>query len=324
MSKVFIYSIPKESAQSIHEWRNPTSGKKLKATKISGNVKTGIQAEYSPKYGGLANGLSYKKWIEDGKQKLGPNGEELTLQDKMEQKWHQPKGFLTNKAWRQGDSLREADMTYFQKKVIKMNEGCTVLDLTLFDDEMSYYVILDSPKVANSEKEWKEHKWPKASWYIAIENEAEDIKYKKNAALSKAIATLHSEGFTPTLKEKVACILELVNTKSKPSIELVHNLLFNYINVSDTKPGSIIDKYMELVSKIDTADGRIEIDARYTLKSALDNRVIYERQGGYYWPTSDGEITIGETLTEAINFMTNPKKDSLIKKLEGEIKLKNK
>lgn len=58
-TKVFIQSIPRETATKVSDWTNDTSGKKLKKTKI-GRCRDTIMALYNPKYGGLANGLSYK------------------------------------------------------------------------------------------------------------------------------------------------------------------------------------------------------------------------------------------------------------------------
>lgn len=95
-TKVFIQSIPRETATKISDWTNDSSGKKLKKTKI-GRCRDTIMCLYNPKYGGLANGLSYKPWMEDGKQKTDENGNKLTLQDREEQRWNLPKGYLTNR-----------------------------------------------------------------------------------------------------------------------------------------------------------------------------------------------------------------------------------
>lgn len=54
--------------------------------------------------------------MENGIQKVDDRtGRKLTLQDREEQRWGLESGFLTNKAWRRGDSVKEEDMTYFQK-----------------------------------------------------------------------------------------------------------------------------------------------------------------------------------------------------------------
>jgi hypothetical protein len=82
---VFLKSIPRRTATLIGEWRNPTSDKKMNKTKV-GDAKDGITALYSPRVGGLLNGLSYKPWMENAKQKIDSTGKSLTLQQKMEAK----------------------------------------------------------------------------------------------------------------------------------------------------------------------------------------------------------------------------------------------
>ena len=59
MGKVFIHSVPRETATLVSEFRDPDSGKKLNKTKL-GSCKDKIQALYSPRVAGLLNGLSYK------------------------------------------------------------------------------------------------------------------------------------------------------------------------------------------------------------------------------------------------------------------------
>ena len=132
--KVFIYSIPRDSAFGIENWTSVSSGVKLNKNKI-GRCRDGIQALYNPKYGGLANGLSYKPWIENGVQVKDSEGNLLTLQHKLEKKWNLPKDYLTNRPYRKGDPIKESEWTYFQRKSWKLNDGATVLDLSNMDDE---------------------------------------------------------------------------------------------------------------------------------------------------------------------------------------------
>ena len=132
-NKVFIYTIPRTSAYRIDLWVDPNSGQNLNKTKI-GNAKTGISALYSPKVGGLLNGLTYKEWTENGKPVLNNKGVALSLQHKEEQKWNLAENFLTNRPWRKGESLEDKDLTYFQGKSWKLKDGATVLDLSNFDD----------------------------------------------------------------------------------------------------------------------------------------------------------------------------------------------
>lgn len=261
--------------------------------------------------------------MENGEQKIDSvSGKKLTLQDKLERKWNLEPGYLNNSSWKRGDSQRSEDMPYFQRASWKLNDGSTVLDLNNFDDEMFYYVALDSKFIANSEREWREHKWPKATYYIALENEAEELKHQKNRIKSKAFASLHHSSMSGSVKREVANILELCSTKLTLTEEQVDNLLFDYIDRSTFTVGNNIDKFNELFKLQQTATGREDFSARHLLRKALDNRVIYEKQGAFIWNKSSGPITIGERYFEAVEFILNPKKQSLVEELEQEIKAK--
>lgn len=285
--------------------------------------RDGVQALYDPKVGGLANGLTYKPWIEAGVAVKDSEGTPLSLQDKLEKKWNLSKGYLHNRPWRKGDSIKEENFSYYQRKSWKLNDGSTVLDTDNMDDELAYYMYLDSKFVANSEKEWREGKWPKATHYIALENEAEEIKFSRNETKSKAFASLHAEDMTPTVREKICSILELSNSRSFLSPEQSHNLLFEYIDKTTFGPRSNIEKFSEIANSLKTPKGREELEARFLLKKALDFRVIYERQGTYTWPKASGQIVLGENYGEAIDFVLNPKKQALLEELEAEIKAKS-
>lgn len=319
---VFVHSIPRESVFGIHEWANTTSGVKMQKTKI-GSTKDSIRALYSLSKGGLANYISYTPWIEDGVQVKDSEGNLLTLQDKMEKKWNKPKGFFTNRALMKGDNIKDEDRTYFQRMKWSLQDGSTALDLDTMDGEMGYYVMLGSSKVANSEKEWREHKWPKADYYIALENESDTIKYKRNEIKAKAFKALNSNEFTDIYKRKAVSILELSSSRSNLTNEQVFNLLYDYIENSTFTPGSNIDKFTELINLLSTAPGREEFEARFLLKQALDSRIIYEKQGSYSWVRPSGTLVIGDRYSEAIDFLLNPKKSTEVEELQEMIKAKN-
>jgi len=113
---VFIKSIPRRTATLIGEWRNPSSDKRMNKTKI-GDAKDAITALYSPRIGGLLNGLSYKPWKENGKVKMDDQGNALTLQQKMEVKWGTGKDFLNNRPWGRSNKVGEDKPTYYQTKI---------------------------------------------------------------------------------------------------------------------------------------------------------------------------------------------------------------
>jgi len=317
---VFIQSVPREMVLGIEDWVNDSSGKKLKKTKV-GRTRDGLMALYDAKVGGLATGLT-ETWVEEGEPVKDNDGNVLTLQDKMERKWGLDKGYLTNRPWRRGDSLSEEDLTFYQRKVWKFNDGSTVLDLDKMEDELCYYMCLASKYVANSEKEWREHKWPKAVYYIAIENEAEELRYKKTERKSKAFAALHHKDMTNSMKRKFIYLLDIASSTTSLSDEQVHNLLFDYIDKTSFTPNSNIDKFMGFFKKLSTKTGREELEAEMLLKRAVDYRVVYEKAGTYTWPRPEGTIEIGERKAEAVEFILNPKKAGLVEELEEAVDAK--
>lgn len=324
MSKlVFIYSLERETATKISDWTNDSSGKKLKKVKI-GRCVDQLMALYSPKVGGLANYISYTPYIdpETGTPAKDEKGNTIMLQAYLEKKWNKPEGYFTNRAWMNGDSLKEEDFTYFQRKSWRLNDGCTILNLNHMDDEIGYYVFLASSLVANSEAEWRAHKWPRAQYYIALENESEQIKHKKSTTKVKAFAALASSDLTEPIKRKFVSLLELANSKTSLTLEQIDNLLYEYIDKSTFLPGSNIDKFNDLVRLFETATGREEFEARWIIKQALDNRIIYEKQGTYTWPRVEGKLVLGERYAEAIDFILNPKKQQEVEDLLAEIKNK--
>tara|TARA_R110000851_G_scaffold53289_3_gene126383 strand:- start:1577 stop:2230 length:654 start_codon:yes stop_codon:yes gene_type:complete len=211
---------------------------------------------------------------------------------------------------------------YYHTKVWKFKDGCTVLDLNNLDDLLGYHMILDSKYVANSEKEMRSHKWPKAKWYIALSNESDELKYNKSIRKSKAFAALHSKEMTEAIKRRMIHVLELANSTAPISEEQTHNLLYNYLEATTFTPGSNLDKFEELNLLINNPKGKNELLARHMLKQALDTRVIYEKSQTYNWVRPGGVIELGNTYTEAIDFLQNPKKEALIEDLQKEIKLR--
>mgnify|MGYP000865134365 CR=1 FL=1 len=318
MSKIFIYSVPRPSAYGIHDWTNDSSGVKLKKTKL-GRTKTIISALYSPKVGGLANYISYTPWMEDGKQVTDSDNNPLTLQDKLERKWNKPKGYFSNKAFRKGDSLNSEDMTYFQKMAWSLEDGATVIDTDKMDDEMFYYTCLASPLVANSEREWRSHKWPKAEFYIALENESEEIKYSRANLKGRAYAALADTNLTDEERKRIACVLGLISTKSNPTTQNVYNSLFENIEKSEFTETGFINKFLVTYTLLQSPNGRTEFNARYFLQQALDRKIVYERQGTYVWNRPNSPMVIGERLSEALDFILSPKKAIEVEEIEKAI-----
>lgn len=321
MSKlVFVYSIPRQSAFGIDQWTS-ASGVKLKKNKVGSCADT-IKALYSLKVGGLANYISYTPWIENGEVVTDDKGNKLTLQHKLEKKWNKPEGYFTNEPLAKDDNKPDGDRTFFQRMSWKLNDGCTVFDLSTMEGELGYYVLLGSSKVANSEREWRQHLWPRAEYYIALENESDTIKAQKAQQKINAFAALKDSNLSDAYKRKMVSLLELTNTRSNLTSEQCTNLLFDYIERSTYSSGSNIDKFMELYNLVQTATGREELEARYLIAQAIDLRIVYEKQGSYTWIRPEGNIVIGDRYNEAIDFLLNPKKFVEVEELTAAINAK--
>lgn len=322
---VFIYTIPRDSVLGLHNHVDPNSGKRLNKTKI-GNTEDTIQALYNVRTGKLSNYISTTPWLdESGQPKLDKSGRALTLQQKLEIEWNFAEGELTDEPVGNVDDVYNGKkgLTYFQSKSWPLSDGCTVLDLGKKDDLMCYYVCLASKLVANSEKEWRAHKWPSAKYYIAIENEADEISYKVNQNKLEAYAMLSSPEMTPILKRKIAILLQITNVKADVPDLVIDNALYVFIDKADNKQLSNITKFKELFNKATKPDSRIEFEARYLMERALAWRVFSEKQGTYTWIRSKGSIELGNKPESVVAFLIDPKKQDLVEELEKEIKLKS-
>jgi hypothetical protein len=323
MSKlVFIQTIPRPTASGISDWVSDTSGVKLKKTKV-GRAKDRLMALYSDKVGGLANYISYNYYNDPktGQPVLNDAGKPMLLQEYLEKKWNKPPGFFTNQAVSRHYKGDGSDFTYFQQQVWSLADGSTVLDLDKMDDELGYYVMLASSKVANSEKEWREHKWPKATHYIALENESEELTYARTQMKSKAYAALHSPELNEAVKRKIVSLLGLTSTLSKWSEQQVHNALVQWIESSSYTAGSNIDRFQNFVTMLKTAPNREKFEAMYLLKNAEDLGIVRSKQDIWTWLNPKGSpVTMGNRYSEALDFILNPKKADEVLEIKQNIK----
>ena len=195
------------------------------------------------------------------------------------------------------------------------------MDLDNLDDFCFYHVCLESKYVANSEKEWKEHKWQRATHYISHENEPDEIKMRKNNRKALAYRAMTDNDFTLPWKRKVAVILEVATDRVMLSEEQVNNLMYEYIDKSENHDGPTnINKLLAKYAMLTKADTKEQLEAEYLLKSAVDWRIVIEKAGTYTWLSHD--MQIGFNKAEALDFLTDVRKQTFIDELQEEIKLK--
>ena len=304
-TKIVVKSIPRSTVSKVSEFRNlgksGVKGRKLSKNKIFDYCKDGRRALYSVGLGGLKTGL-YKV------HHTTENGKEVSLQEWAEKKWNLAKGFLSNRPFRKGDSAKHEDLTYFQKKVWYFNDGTTILDLDNIDDFCCYHMMLESKYFANSEKEWKGHKWPKAEYYISLTNESSEIKYKRNKQKSSAFSKLEENDFTLPWKRKFIVLLNLAHTRANLTEEDVVNSLYDLIDQNQTKTGqtkSDVDRFLELYTRLESADGRERLEKQYLLEELMDYNIVSEKASTYKWISKGREV--GYSLEEAVDFLLHPK-----------------
>ena len=319
-TKIVVKSIPRSTVSKVSEFRNlgksGVKGRKLQKNKIFDHCKDGRRALYSVSQGGLKTGLHKEHHTTE-------NGKVVTLQEWAEKKWNQPKGYLTNKAFRKGDSSKHEDLTYFQKKVWYLNDGTTILDLDSFDDFCGYHMMLESKYFANSEKEWKSHKWPKAEFYISLTNESSELKYKRNKLKSTAFAKLESNDFTLPWQRKFVVLLELAQSRTTLTEEDIVNSLYEFIDQNQTRSGRLkpdVQRFLELYAKLETADGRERLEKQYLLEELMDYNIVSEKASTYRWVSKGSEV--GYSYEEAIDFLCHPKKQAQVDDMISELKLK--
>jgi hypothetical protein len=325
MSKlVFITSIPRQTATGISDWVSSASGLKMKKTKV-GRAADMLTALHSLKVGGLANYISYNYKVDDktGQVEKDEKGNPVLLQTYLEKKWGKPAGFFSNTLPPQNYKGDGTELGYYYNKAWPLLDGTTVLDLSKMDDEIGYYVMLASSKVANSEKEWREHKWPKATHYISLENESDQIKYTRTQAKTKAYAALHAPEFTDVVRQKFLTLLDIITARTSVSSEQAHNLLYDYIEATTTSNLNL-DKFNNFLNLLKTADGKAKFEVMYMLKQAQDFRIVYQKQDVWTWIRENGAtLVIGDKYGEAIDFLLNPKKKDEFDEMKAQIKAKS-
>lgn len=322
MAKVFVQTLPRESAFKVHEQKDPQSQKSLGKTKISEACKDGIPALWSAstrrRKTGLNKLVDNPYYSKDGKNpKVPKEFQDLIDQDKIlkqhvfEIKHGKPRGFYTDVP-----SVKGSPKTFFDRFKYKLNDGTTTLDLSNPIDEIAYEVFKESKYIANSKKEYAEHIWPRADFVLTEPNESEREMYQKKQTVDKAKAALVS--MDNLTQEKVAKILGLVKGKSNP--ETIYSTLSSYIETASLKNMSPIDEFNDLVKLLSTKKGREEVDAKALLEDLIYFRIVGVRQNTYKW--LHGDIVIGQRKPAAVSYLLDPAQQPEVDEMKAELKAK--
>lgn len=288
--KIFIKTVPgRETATRIHEWRDNKSGKPLHKAKIA-NSKDVYCPMYSRALGAINTGAMLdmvdNPYFEEDKSKLGKGWEYLsekkmiTRQELLEKKHERSPGFYTNKPFRKGDK----DRTFMQTLKIPLNDGTTIIDTANPVDEVRYYVILGHPFIAGSLEDWQNHKKPKATHYIALQDEDIEVRVRQAKAKNKAIARLENEDFIDDNKLLIIKALAWNARQYTMRGKDMYDIINDKIAKADvSKPGNEIERFNKMYDLLSTDVGRKELYARAFLQDLLDVRVISAFKETYTW-----------------------------------------
>lgn len=320
MSKVFVYTVPRKTATKVSEVVNGKNVR-LNQTKITRGCQDTFMALPSIKTGLLNTGLEEivdNPLKDDSSLPMGfefiKGKDKVKEQHLVEVKYGLPYNFLTNEVYNKNKDKIGTEKTFYQTFVFKLNDGLTVLDLEKRDDFLAYKIILKSKRFANSKKDLDNGRFPDAMYYIGLENETEEIKFKKKQRVNNAIAKLADSDFDTETQKKMVKILELA--KGNVTNQQAYNTLSAY--VEDTTPGKDnTGEFEKFYKLLETADGREEFEARYFLQDLIDNWIISEKQGTYIWNSK--KITLGQRKEDAVKFLMNPEKQEEQEELKRQL-----
>tara|TARA_R110000850_G_scaffold1714_8_gene9198 strand:+ start:8887 stop:9906 length:1020 start_codon:yes stop_codon:yes gene_type:complete len=330
--KIYVYTVARPTATKVSEVSN-NKNVKLNQTKISRGVANKFKVGLSAKTGRLATGLnvivdnpfsvelpasahsSFKKSDVVGR-------EQLKLQYIKELEYGFEKDYLTDKPHTRNSKVG-AEPSFYQTFKITCNDGLTIFDRGKINDDLAYYVMITSKKFANSRKELNQGVWPDAIHYIGLEQEDEEVKFKKRQLTDKAKGALTYGDLADTVSQRkfVKILLPKVSKGDLTDIQL-YNFLSKAVEANERykSGGTFLENFNKTLTLMETPDGREKIEALVFLQDLLNNWVVAEKAGAYKWLSKD--IVLGHTKEQTINFLMNPEKQELQEELEAQLKAK--
>jgi hypothetical protein len=262
--------------------------------------------------------------IDSAKSKLSTQWEylsdkqQITRQEFLEFKHGRSPGYYTAEAPLK--KLKGEPATYMELYKKRLNDGLTVLDLAIPEDEVFYWACMGYHKyIAPSKKSWLSHARPYATHYLSLQEEDEELAMASKRLRNRAIAMLEDESFNKTLKEAV--VKDLNWQRGEISEAQAYSLLSGKIENADYK-SKVNDatKFIEAYEKTKTAEGREYLMSSVLLSDLIYNRVITNVKDTYTWNTKS--LVIGHNKKDAINFLMDPNKADQVKMVKGELKAK--
>ena len=286
------------------------------STMKAGRLNTGLDKIIENPFFELPNKLP-SEWRNSGIEKK----EKISKQEYFEIKMNKPAGFLTSESRPLFENKIGKGLTYLQK-FFKSFYDTTILDLDVVEDELTYWLLLQShpDKCANSEDE----KTPFSRAYISQVNE-DDVKVgKRNEIIEDAVyklVKLKNEQ-SESIIRKFATILEII--KGDVALDKVKNSLSDYINQKTSKQFEKIENFNKLFKLLEDIKGMEVFEAKFLLQYAINNRVISDYQGKYIWSSKkDSNLElIGRSYQEALSWLLDINNRNYREELENELKAK--
>lgn len=247
--------------------------------------------------------------------------EKISKQEYFEIKMNKPAGFLTSESRPLFENKVGKGLTYLQRFTKSFYET-TVLDLDNTEDELTYWLLLQShsDKCANSETELT----PFTRIFISQVNEDEVKISKKNDIIDDAVAKwvkMRNEESASTIT-KFAVILGLA--KGDVNLEKIKNSLSDYIKLQNSKQFERIETFNKLNALLSDAKGIEIFEGKWLLQYAINNRVISDYQGKYIWSSKKGTNLelLGKSYQEALAWILDIDNRNYREELEQELKAK--
>lgn len=286
------------------------------STMKSGKLNTGLDKIVENPFYELPDKLP-SEWRNSGIDKK----QKISKQEYFEIKMNKPAGFLTSESRPLFENKIGKGLTYLQR-FFKSFYETTVLDLDIVEEELTYYLLLQShpDKCANSE----EDKTPFSRAYISQVNEDEVKVGKRNEIIENAVyklVKLKNEQ-SESIIRKFATILEII--KGDVAFEKVKNSLSDFINQKTNKQLEKIEKFNNLFKLLEDAKGLETFEAKFLLQYSINNRVISDYQGKYIWSSKKGTNLelLGRSYQEALSWLLDIDNRNYREELEDELKAK--
>lgn len=326
-SLVYVKSVVRPSIQKRTDYE--VDGVKVNKTKAKG-AKTQLKVQRSASTKRLKTGLTevidnpyYKSQASDMPSSWSFEDwnkvtelEEIPRQWVMEIKHNVPKGTYRDDPF-PFEITNNYVPTYMQKLRIYLNDGTTIFDRNIPEQEIMYYALLATDKVALSFDEVG----PKQYFYISRVNEEEERTAKKREQIDEAIynsVVLRRESGVG-IKEMLAKSLDIIS--GDVSDEAIDNKISMFINTPDSTQLERVRKFNKFFEKTKTPDGVEELKARSLIKDLLHYNIVTNYQGEYIWHTAPSQElkSLGKSEAHTLRWFLDKERKEFVDMLVDEL-----